>query len=469
MIKRILILLAAVFTLLVSVFFAPKFAVTSGALVDTNSVSVAAAELKLVCPGAAILSGGSAGTSVGSFARIGQAAVLGSAGGSNTSIQPLNGAGSTTTGSPAFGAASSAVIGLTSQQQGSTALNAGQLQSVANARLNGLMGASCQAPSTDLWLIGGDTSTGRETLLLLTNPSNAAATVSVTAVGLGGATASSSGVSVAAASSQIVPISSILPETKSIAVHVVSHGSAVAAWLQQRTLRGLSYAGADFVSPSAGLSTTLQVPGIMIRGSKDGNALAAANPDYFDLIPTLRVYNPSSTTVNFVAQIFGADSKTFGTVIRDSVPGNSVSDFTITGLQDGDYSAFVKADSAISASVRLPRTNKSHNPATDFAWLPAAQNLSGANAITVPATGVSKLSITNSATSAVSVSVNGSTISIAAQSTVTVAVPAAKTILIDSGSAAIGATLVVDVSGSVAALPVVNYENLGNRVDVLVR
>jgi hypothetical protein len=468
-IKRILILLAALGALAAGVFFAPNFAITSGSLVKPNSLSVAAAELKLVCPGAAILSGGSAGTSVGSFARIGQAAVLGSASGSTTSIQALNGAGSVASGTPAFGAASSAVIGLTSQQQGSTALNAGQLQNVANPRLNGLMGASCQAPSTDLWLVGGDTSTGRETLLLLTNPSNADATVSVTAVGLGGATASSSGVSVAAGGSQIVPLSSILPETKSIAVHVISHGSAVAAWLQQRTLRGLNYAGADFVSPSADFATTLQVPGIMIRGSKDGNALAGANSDYFDLIPTLRIYNPNSASVNFVAQIFGADSKTFGTVIRDTVPGNSVSDFPITGLQDGDYAAFIKADSAVTASVRLPRTNKAHNPVTDFAWLPASQSLTGANAITVPATGTSKLSISNSSSSAVSVKVGGSSISIAAQSNVTVAVAAGKQIVIDSGTASIGATLIVDLSGAVAALPVVNYENLGNRVDVLVR
>ena len=372
MIKRIFSLVATLIVLAAAVVFAPSFSIDSGRLVSAKTLSVSAAELQLVCPGGAILSGGSAGTSVGQFARLGKAAVtVGGADLTSTTVQALNGEGNSARGSASFGAASSASIGLSSQQQGSTALNASQLQLAANARLNGLLGASCQAPRTDLWLIGGDTSTGRETLLLLSNPSKADATVSVTAIGLGGATASSSGISVVAGGSQVVPVSSILPETKSIAIHITSHGSAIAAWLQQRTLRGLNYAGADFVGPSPDFANQVQVPGILIRGSKDGNALASSNADYFDLIPTLRIYNPNSKAINFTAQITGADSKSFGTVIRDTVPANSVSDFTITGLQDGDYAAFIDADATIGASVRLPRTKKSQKPITDFTWLPS--------------------------------------------------------------------------------------------------
>ncbi|MFM6963345.1 MAG: DUF5719 family protein [Micrococcales bacterium] len=354
MIKRVLILVAALAAIATSVYFSPSISLTAGDATKPLSLSVAAADLKLVCPGAAVVSGGNNGTSVGTFARAGAAAVAGSAGGQSTSIRSLGATGSTSQGAPSFSAKSPALITLTTAAQGSTALNAGQLQLVANSRLNGLMGASCQAPATDIWLVGGDTSTGRETLLLLANPSQADATVGVTVIGLGGASASSSGISVAAGGNQIVALSSVLPETKSIAVHITSHGSAVGAWLQQRTLRGLSYAGADFVSPSPAFAKSLQVPGILVRGDHDATALLAANADYFDLLPTLRVFNPNSKSITFVAQIFGADAKSFGTVVRDTVPANSVSDFAITGLQDGDYSAFITADAAITASVYWP-------------------------------------------------------------------------------------------------------------------
>lgn len=469
MLKRILAVLVAVAAIAAAIFFAPKFTIISGQVAKTNSLSVAAQDLRLVCPGAAIVSGGANGTSVGNFARAGQAAVLGGSSATQDKIQALNGTANSTTGTPNFGAQSSAVISQTSQQQGSAALNAAQLQNVTNPRMNGLLGASCQAPSTELWLVGGDTSTGRETLVLLANPSSVDATVSLVAIGLGGATASSSGISVAANSSQVVPLSSVLPDTKSLAVHISSHGSAVAAWLQQRTLRGLNYAGADFVSPVSQFATSLQIPGVLIRGSKDASALAAASSDYFDLIPTLRIYNPTSHTANFSAQVFGANSKTFGTVIRDSVPANSVSDFAITGLADGDYAAFIQSDSAVAASLRLPRVNKAHNPIADFAWLPAAQMLSGTNAITVPATGVSKLSLTNGSNAAAQVQVAGQAVSIAAGSTVVLQVANSKQVSINSGNSQIGATLVVDVGGNVAALAVVSYENSGSKISVLVR
>ncbi len=468
MLKRIGVFILVLATATAAVLFAPKFQIFSGTAVTSNKLSVAAQDMRLICPGAAIISGGANGTKVGTFARTGKASVLGSSS-QQAGIQALNGVAKSAIGALNFGAQSSALISQTQQQQGSVALNAGQLQNVANARLNGLLGSSCQAPSTDLWLIGGDTSTGRETLLLLVNPSSVDATVSVEAIGLGAAKASSSGISVPAHLSTVVPVSSILPDTKSLALHVRSYGSSIAAWMQQRTLRGLSYAGADFVSAVEGFSSKLQVPGILIRGSNDAVKLANSNADYFDLVPTLRIYNPTSETVNFVAQIFGANDKSFGTVIRDSVPANSVSDFAISGLSDGDYAAFIQADAAVGAAVRLPRVTNSANPITDFAWLPAAQPLVGKNAITVPAAGIAKLSVTNSKSGSIAITIDGVSITLPSGSTRVLQVANGKNVLIDSGGNAIEASLIVDIGGNVTALPVVSYQNTGANISVLVR
>ncbi|MFM6963346.1 MAG: hypothetical protein ACKOWJ_03645 [Micrococcales bacterium] len=91
------------------------------------------------------------------------------------------------------------------------------------------------------------------------------------------------------------------------------------------------------------------------------------------------------------------------------------------------------------------------------------------NSITIPTAGISKLSITNGSNVVASVNVDGQVISLNASSTKVVQVTAGKTIKVDSGSTAIGASLVVDVSGSVANLALVSYANVGNQVAVLVR
>jgi hypothetical protein len=277
-----------------------------------------------------------------------------------------------------------------------------------------------------------------------------------------------SGIAVSAGETQVVPLSSLIPETRSFAVQVLSRGASVGAWLQQRTVRGLLYAGADFVSPVTEINKTLSIPGILVRGAKDAAALIAINDDYKDLIPALRVFNPSDKTATFTAQIFGANEKTFGTVVRDSIPAHSVKDFEITGLADGDYAAFISSDAAIAASVRLPRSDKTKKPNTDFTWLQSAQQLGDTQQITVPAAGISKLALTNSNNQPVNLTINGVAASIKAQGTLVVKVSAgAVTLKISDGK--VGGNLVVDVSGAITNLALVDYRNSGSRVKVRVR
>ena len=431
----------------------PTFSV--GNAPTASEYDVKAKALALICPGAAMNTGGSSGTGVGVFDRLGAASI------SKTSTVGISAA-------DVGGATLLSAAG--ANEQGSRALNAGQLQNVASARLNGLLGASCQAPKAEHWLLGGDTSTGRETLLLLSNPASVPTTVNLEVYAEGGQVQATglSGIAVSAGATQVVPLSSIIPETRSFAVKVSSRGASVGAWLQQRTVRGLLYAGADFVSPISQFSTALSIPGILVRGAKDAAALIAINDDYSDLLPALRVFNHSDKAATFTAQIFGANEKTFGTVIRDTVPAHSVKDFVISGLADGDYGAFVTSDQQIAASVRLPRSDKTKKPNTDFTWLQSAQLISGTAQITVPTAGISKLSLTNSNNKDAVVTVGGKPITLKAQSTVVLKVePGALTI--DTGAAEIGGNLVVDISGAITNLALVDYRNSGSRVKVLVR
>jgi hypothetical protein len=433
----------------------PLGSVQVGSASNVAEFDVQAKALSLICPGAAMNTGGAGGTAVGVFDRIGAATI------SKTSTVGI-------TGTDVGGATLLTAAGAT--EQGSTALNAGQLQNAASARLNGLLGASCQAPSAQHWLVGGDTGTGRETLLLLSNPSSVPATVNLTVFAEGGQVAASglSGIAVSAGATQVVPLSSVIPETRAFAVEVQSRGAAIGAWMQQRTVRGLLYAGADFVSPLTEINTSVALPGILIRGAKDAAAIIATNADYEDLVPALRVFNPSEKTATFTAQIYGANDKTFGTVIRESVPAHSTKDFNLNGLADGDYVGFVTSDQSIAAAVRLPRTDKTKKPNTDFTWLQAAQQLTGSQQITVPSAGISKLSLANPTSKPATVLVNGTSISLKAQGVAVLKADAgAVNLKVTEGK--IAANLVVDISGAVTNLGLVDYRNSGSRVAVIVR
>jgi len=433
----------------------PLGTVQIGTAPAAKNFEVQAQALSLICPGAAMNTGGASGTAVGVFDRIGAASIS-----KNSTV----GISATDVGGATLISAAGA------SDQGSAALNGGSLQNASSARLNGLLGSSCQAPSANHLLLGGDTGTGRETLLLLSNPSSVPATVNLKVFAEGGSVSASglSGIAVSAGATQVVPLSSVIPETRAFAVEVQSRGAAVGAWLQQRTVRGLLYAGADFISPATEVSTELSIPGILVRGAKDAAALIASNSDYEDLIPALRIYNPSAKAATFTAQIFGANDKTFGTVIRDTIPAHSTKDFNITGLADGDYAGFITSNQAVAAAVRLPRTDKTKKPNTDFTWLQSAQQLAGNQQITVPAAGISKLSLTNSTNKTANILVNGSAVAIKAQGVVVLKVDAgAVNLKVIDGR--VGANLVVDVSGAVTNLALVDYRNTGSKIAVVVR
>jgi hypothetical protein len=234
-------------------------------------------------------------------------------------------------------------------------------------------------------------------------------------------------------------------------------------------VRGLLYAGADFIAPATTFDKTLAIPGILIRGAEDAAALIAANSDYADLVPVLRVFNPTDKPAKFTAQINAAAANGFGTVIHETVAPKSVKDFQIESLANGDYSAFISADQNITASVRLARTDKAKKPNTDFTWLQAAQAFTGERQITVSSVGISKLTVANANSKPATISVNSVTYTVAANSSVVIKVENSSTLTIKSTDLPVSANLVVDVNGSVANIALVNYKNLGGEVVVRVR
>jgi hypothetical protein len=212
----------------------------------------------------------------------------------------------------------------------------------------------------------------------LANAANIDALVELELLGSGGLENSPglSGISVAAQSTLVIPVSSFSAKNSTFSIHVKSRGAAISGWIQQKTLRGLTAAGADLISPTATASKSLVIPGFFVRGVKAAAKLQAAE-DYSDLSNLVRLTNPGNTQATALIQVIGATSKTFGTVLQAQVPAHTTVDLVVEGLADGDYSIFIEADKPLLASARLNRTSLTAKQKTDFAWIPAVEPAAG--------------------------------------------------------------------------------------------
>ena len=482
MIRKILVLILTTGLLAAGLVYSPVLSFQVGDPVALHQVTVKARDLSLVCPGPAFYSGGSTGTSIGKPKQEGTAelqAVWDAAAGRTLSGASLN---STPQGIQdkflSFSTSSPYILTVSDpageSTQGSNLLTGVQLDSVSSPHLNGLLGSVCQRPQSEFWIVGGDTTTGREALLILANPASIDATVELDLIGAGGALKAPglSGISLAAHQVVVIPVSSLSPKNSTFSVHVKTRGAALAGWMQQKTVRGLTAAGADLIAPTGSAAKNLVIPGFFVRGSKDADKLQAMGQQFSDLTNFVRITNPTATEATAVIQVIGATAKTFGTVLQAKLAANSTADIEVTGLADGDYSVFVSSPAAILASAKLNRTSLSAKQKTDFAWLPAVDAQSGSRTFVVPKAGISKLSIANPSKQSADLVLRGGglskTVQIKAGATLTFPVNASSVIRLDS-SQKVSASIVVDVDFTVAVLPMLEQRNLGGQVGVLVR
>lgn len=466
MIRRILGLLLSLGAIVGAIFNPLALELTIGEGSPDLSVSAKARDLNLVCAGALFQSGGTSGTSL-TATRIGAASLTGSFASDELTLSGGD-------APPTRFIAPRSYVALDetgSAEQSSALLNLLQSQSVAASNLGGFAAANCIRPSSDAWLVGGDTSPGRETLLLLTNATEVDSTVDLEILGpLGKISAPGlSSISVPAGKTTVTPISSLAPNLSTFSVHVSVRGGALGIWLQQRTMRSLKVGGVDLVAPSIDPATTVVIPGIFLRGTADAEKLIGLAGSYADLRPVLRLSNTSTATANVTAQILGATAGTYGTVLQQSVEPGTTIDVPISGLTDGDYYAIVSSNQPVRAAVRFARTKVAAN---DFAWSSASDTFTAERGISAPAGSITKLSIVNPSGKVAHVtlrSANGSTtINVGAQGTKSVLVAPGTVIFISSDSP-VAASEVIDVDGSVAVVSVIDYRNLGGQLAIRVR
>jgi hypothetical protein len=253
---------------------------------------------------------------------------------------------------------------------------------------------------------------------------------------------------------------------------VLSKGGAITALIQQKTVRGTSASGADYISPSPAANVNSVFPGILVRGSKDSAKFRAKDDKYSDVQQMLRVFVPGKKNAKINLQVLGTNAKTFGTVLSLNASAGKVSDFKITGLADGDYFGILSSDVEVFSSIRLVRSKGLPGAYTDFAWINPAEGFNNERYISVPKAGISKLSITNPSAKPTTVMLKIGSVevsrTVSSGSTEVIKASSGLSIGIIPTGETVYANLVIDVSGRVSVLPVLDDKNISGEVEVSV-
>ncbi len=249
-----------------------------------------------------------------------------------------------------------------------------QSQTVAVGDLVGFAATECSEGTSDSWLVGGATDTGRTTLLTISNPSNVNATVSLSLYSEAGtvSAAGSAGIVVAAGGQRVFSLAGFAPGAASPVVRVQSRGGQVVANLQQSTVRTLEPGGVDIVGAASGPSRLNVIPGVVVAGSA---ALTAreAEPGFADLRTVIRLLVPGAKAAHTEISVTPESGTGTGTTVSVVVAAGVVTDVPLDSFPEGNYSVSIASDQPLVAGARVSTVGTTGQ--TDFAWLAAATPL----------------------------------------------------------------------------------------------
>jgi len=291
------------------------------------------------------------------------------------------------------------------------------------SELRGLTTTPCIASSADAWLLGGGGSPGRQERLVLVNPGANEVVVGLSLHGHDGPIASptGTGVTVPAHGRAVVLLDALDGSESTPAVHVQVVGGTVAAFLDDTWLDGSVPAGADTAPPDAPPSTTQVVPAAALDGP---GSVRIAVPGTKEAVVQVRLIGPSGGL-----PLPGADAG----VTR--VPGGAVAELSLAQVPPGTYAVEVTSDVPVVAAAFAQR--RAGTDPGDFAWSTSAPAVSGTAGTTFTSSGQAParsltLVATDGSVTADLVTVVGGTVTakrvtIAQDTTSTVALPAGST------------------------------------------
>ncbi len=254
-----------------------------------------------------------------------------------------------------------------------TPVAAAELQQVNTTNLFGFAASSCAEPTHDQWLVGGGTTLGQSTTLVLGNPADVPATVQVTLFNADGQidAARTAGVLVPPASQRIVSLNGYAPGTERLVAHVESTGAAVTAALGiSHTIDIRSYA-VDTVTRQLAPSTQLVVPAVTNVGAHEhGPTGNIHEQDDFPVV--VRVLAPGGAEGSATVRVLTADGVS-ESVSDIEVAGNAVTDVVIDRWPDDGQAVIIEATVPVVGGVF---GSADVAPNHDYSWFAPAPLLS---------------------------------------------------------------------------------------------
>ena len=252
----------------------------------------------------------------------------------------------------------------------------------------GFAATDCAVPSSESWLVGGSTVTGRTTLLELNNPSKVAALVGVTVFSETGTiqAAGTDGILVPAGGQHILSLAGFAPGIASPVVKVISEGGQVTAHLQESIVRTLDPGGVDLVGTTTRPSTVTVIPGIVVADHETIEA-AAGLQGYQDIQGVLRVLvpgDPGDGSTSVTVSVISEDASSPTSEATITVDTGRVADVPLGDFAAGTYTIVVTTEAPAVAAIRTSAVtlaaaaSAGAEPtvaATDLAWFVGAPEL----------------------------------------------------------------------------------------------
>ena len=226
-----------------------------------------------------------------------------------------------------------------------------QSQQATTETLAGLATTACTQASTDAWLVGGSTETGRTTLLFLTNPTEVSANVTINVLGERGWVVGpgSSGIVVEPGTQRIVSLAALAPNVSNPVVHVTSTGGQVVPTLQQSVVRTLLPDGVELIAQGASPNVNLVIPGVRLSGMATHQA-SEGGMVTSDQEPAVRIGVPGTQESMVTVTAYGVSGEPV--TVKATVAAERVLELPFGSLPDGIYTLVIMATEPVVVAAR---------------------------------------------------------------------------------------------------------------------
>ena len=283
-----------------------------------------------------------------------------------------------------------------------TLLAAAESAGFGSADISGLLAAECGDGTSEQWLVGGSTTTGRDSIITITNGSDVETHVDIEVWGANGQVDApgSKGLVIPALSQRSYSAAGFIPSEESPIFHIISTGGSVWSTLETSVVRGLLAGGLDRTGPSSFPSETQIFPIFRIQDEKEMGPING-NEDYKDAQPSIRLLTQAAEGAEVSIVLQPADGGESHTVTANLISGQ-VTDLLLADIQPGDYSISLRASAPIIAGLRAGWHEKKSEK-TDMAWIAPVPTTFGTIAMQLPLSGT--LAINNPGSKIITVKV----------------------------------------------------------------